>query len=344
MSFISFFVALGLFVATQIGALTYDRFVTVEKPPIGRINWIDALFILAVLNITPFLFLVFPSFLVLALFSISFTAGLYYALKPFVRIRPLVILVALLIIAFQIWNPTMYLNDIIVMSTVIGIAALYTQSGLKPIELVLLGVGYSVYDFTLGRYTPLIIQLTLKLGSIQIAPILIVSNFVIGAADVMLASLYVVALRRKFGIRLSAVCVLLSTFIVALIGLQLVQGEFFLPIGSSKGFPLAPWITIPFLALWGFQSSVSKKFRPHQSVGLEPVWVQGSADSHLNRFKFCPGSVKGTLKREHRSSKLFDVTPNVLHERLFTSKHVPIFHHALKIASNQALLTKISQK
>jgi hypothetical protein len=63
-----------------------------------------------------------------------------------------------------------------------------------------------------------------------------------------------------------------------------------------------------------------------------------------NGFKSSSGSVQSILKRENKTSKLFDVTPRVLYRRFFTSKHVLIFHHALKIASNQASSTKISHK
>jgi len=255
----SLVIALGLFAATQIGAVSYDKFVAAEVPKVGRINWIDVLVILVMLNITPFLFLLLPKFLVLLIFALAFASGLYYSLKPFIKVKPLLISLALLIIAFQIWNPTIYLNDLIVMATVIGLTTLYIQSGLKPSELVLLGVGYSVYDFTIVNYTPLITQLTLKMGSIQIVPLLLVSNFVIGAADLLLASFYAIALRRKFGVQFSSLGIVLSTLIVAFIGLYLIHVPLPFPIGSPKGFPLAPWITVPFLILWILHSKLGGK-------------------------------------------------------------------------------------
>jgi hypothetical protein len=256
---VSFFTALILFTATQIVALLYDLFVVVERAPAGRVNWIDTLFILTVLNLIPFLFLVLPTFLILAVFAVSFIVGLYYAFKPFTKAKPLLVLLVFLVIGFQIWKPTTYLNDFIVMSTVVGIAALYIQGGLKPVELVLLGIGYSVYDFTLGNFTPVTFQLATKLSSVQIAPAIATSTFWIGAADVMLSSFYVVVLRRKVGIRVSVVCIALNTMTLGILGYLVTQAKIALPIGSPNGFPFAPWITIPFLALWTISSLAKRK-------------------------------------------------------------------------------------
>ncbi len=243
-------IALGLFAVTQVGSIIYDRFVKVELPPVGRVNWIDVLFILAMLNVFPFLLLVLPSYLILLLFAFSFASGLYYAFRPLIRQRVIIFILVAGLILTQILNPMKYLNDVIVMITVVGISVLYVQSGLRMNELALLGIGYSIYDLIIGMFTPFLSQLTLKLTNIQIAPAIIVGNFAIGAADVLLVSLYVVALKQKANIRLAAAYLILSILVVAFIFFYLLVVA---PSLLANSFPLAPWITIPFLIFVGFQ-------------------------------------------------------------------------------------------
>jgi hypothetical protein len=260
---VSIFVALAVFFSCSL-ALVYSRKVKIQQPPVGRTNWKDATVLLVAIPVFTLLVAYAPSIIIVALLVLSLLVAFTSFLGSIVKRGIVSVPIALVLIATQLVIRNIWLNDAIVVSSLVFVSSFFMQTGMKSREVVYLAIGYSVYDLASLFILPSLVR-TFTINS-PVAPLVIIltatQGRVVGGGDILLLTLFVATLDTAFGIRIAAVFAgvsVLFTFVVSA------------TIAAVTAIPISPFLTLAFLAIvWGARGSQAKPSSVRSQESQEP--------------------------------------------------------------------------
>jgi hypothetical protein len=123
----------------------------------------------------------------------------------------------------------------------VGVTSLWAQSGIKARDVAVLGGVLALYDLIATSLLPLMIDLITRLASIPFAPILSwgvgPERFVIGLGDLLLATVFPLAMRKAFGrpAGIAAMAINLGAIAATMAFLQLARLEAAVPLMTGLG-------------------------------------------------------------------------------------------------------------
>jgi hypothetical protein len=220
-------VVLGLVAAAMILSAVYFRRYAMTRPPLGVFDLTDIAIMLASIVIVPFLYLALPHWLVVGLLVVAVVSTLYFLLEPVLRAPWLIWLIVItltvtdivLAYSFGVMSvPSMVVNNLVLVSMVIGVTNLWAQSGMKARDVVVLGGALIVYDFVATSVVGQMEEMIMRLAELPFVPMFawtVGSDWQwigIGLGDTLLASVFPLVMRKAFG-RTAGVVALVLGFV-----------------------------------------------------------------------------------------------------------------------------------
>jgi hypothetical protein len=209
----SLLVVLGFAVSAVLLSWLYFRRFQVTRPPIGVFNLTDIAFMIGGIILVPYLYLLLPLWLVAGLLLVGTLSVVYFLWEPVLRARLLVWLVSLVMVGADIWasvsfgntsNGFFIINNILLVTMVVGLTNLWAQSGMKARDVTILGGFLMFYDFTATWLLPLMGDMMLRLAGLPLSPMVGWAvggseQWVgIGLGDLLLASVFPLVMRKAF--------------------------------------------------------------------------------------------------------------------------------------------------
>jgi hypothetical protein len=205
-------------VATIAMSYLYFRTVRIARPPVGRYNLRDVVFMMIAVVVLPPLYLEVPTWLVTIVLGMVFVAVLQFTLAP-VLPRPVPLLAAASIVVTDVvvahtvghsglgFHAFVALNDVVIAAGVVGVCNLYVQNGMRARDVAVFGVALAVYDFAATIALPIMVEFFSRVRALPLAPILSwghgSSSAPIGLGDVLMLTLWTLVSYKAFG-RVSA--------------------------------------------------------------------------------------------------------------------------------------------
>lgn len=238
---VGFLLSLLVFVGIAF-ALLYSAKVSVNIPPIGRVNWRDAVTVLVGLVVTPAILTVVPTFYLAAWIGLSFVAGVYTLLSPVVRYRLLAFGLAIGLTLGQFQLRSIWLNDFLVILAVSIAAVFFVQGGIRLREVTYMAAGYSIFDvFAIRILQPILFRI---FSGIALVPMLLMPyggvTLSVGGGDLLLVTVFTLILKKEYGI-MRAIA-LLATELSIIFAASLL-------VGIVSVVPLSPLLTLPFAVM-----------------------------------------------------------------------------------------------
>jgi hypothetical protein len=210
---ISLFVVLGVAVLTTVGGTAYFRRVRVNRPPIGVVNLRDAVILVAVLMVMPYLYLALPLAAVTVLLGVVVLTALHLTLEP--MLHPLLLWVACLgLIGLDIglaWSsgvegsPFLLVNNVILALVTIGAANLWAQSGMKAREVAVLAAVLTAYDVVATWQLTVMEDVFQRLSQLPLVPVVAwglsepETSLRMGLGDLLILTVAPLVFRKAFG-------------------------------------------------------------------------------------------------------------------------------------------------
>ena len=210
---VALLVTLGLASATVLLGWGYFRRCTIPRPPIGVVTLGDVWLMLAGIVVVPLLYLALPAWLAAGLLGLVLLGMLQLTLEPVMGARASwLVSAALAVLDLVAWfrfgpssAPTFAANNLVVGAATIGVANLWTQSGLRARDAAVLAGALTVYDVLFTSQLPVMASLFGHLGALPFAPLAgwpLGHDEVwlaIGAGDLLIATAFPLVLGRAFG-------------------------------------------------------------------------------------------------------------------------------------------------
>jgi hypothetical protein len=205
---------------------------------------------IGVIILIPYLYLALPLWLVAAIFAMAMLSILYFVGEPLLRARWANWVVALLLIGADVWtnlyfgatSTTFFLvNNTVLVLAVVGVTSLWAQSGIKARDVAVLGGVLALYDLIANSLLPLMTDLIARLTSIPFAPVVSwgvgPDRFVIGIGDLLLATVFPLAMRKAFGrsAGFAAMTINLGAIAATMAFLQLARLHVAVPLMTGLG-------------------------------------------------------------------------------------------------------------
>ncbi|MGH2495189.1 MAG: hypothetical protein ACRDIV_10855 [Ktedonobacteraceae bacterium] len=288
--------------ATITGAVLYFQRIRLERPAVGLFNGRDIIVLFAFIVTLPFLYLVLPTPVLTGVLVLTFSSGMYIALRPLLRPRYLwPLILALMIINIVVtetllgtrvgWQLYWTLVDVVVLISVVGVANLYVQGGMRLRHVSLFAFGLAFYDCFFTFVIPIISKLADRFegqpldASIGFA--MGPYNANIGLGDLLVYGLFIAAAYKGFGKR----GVIASFIIVSIFG-ALLPALAPLVIAAtirSNGivvpaqifFGPAAMITYFLLRRQAPERSMAEWFSVQAAAGHEPIRVTRRARARV---------------------------------------------------------------
>jgi hypothetical protein len=210
----SLFVVLGFAVLTAVGGWSYFRRFQVTRPPIGVVNLRDAVFLVAVLVLMPYLYLSLPLVVVTVLLAGVVLTALHVTLEPVIpgtgglwaAIVALLSADVGLGVTRGVNSPAFLLiNNVILTVAIIGAANLWVQSGMKARGVAVLSAVLMVYDVVATWQLSVMTDVFQRLGRLPLVPVMAWglpdprSSLRLGLGDLLLVTVAPLVLRKAFG-------------------------------------------------------------------------------------------------------------------------------------------------
>jgi hypothetical protein len=246
----SLYVVVAFTASAVVLGWVYFRTYQIARPSIGVLNLADVAFMIGVIILIPYLYLALPLWLVAAILAMAMLSILYFVAEPLLRARWANWVVALSLIGadvganlyFGATSTTFFLvNNIVLVLAVVGVTSLWAQSGIKARDVAVLGGVLALYDLIATSLLPLMTDLIARLASIPFAPVVSwgvgPDRFVIGLGDLLLATVFPLAMRKAFGrsAGIAAIAINLGTIAATLASLQLARVEVGVPLMTALG-------------------------------------------------------------------------------------------------------------
>jgi hypothetical protein len=213
MDTISFYVVLIHVLLAILLSWAYFKRYQLKRPPVGVLNLVDVAVMLAGVVAVPYLYLYLPIWLA-ALLLLSATASLvYFTLEPMLHRRGAIWLVTLALVAVDalallVFGPAsaafFAVNNSVMVVTIVGITALWAQSGMRARDAAVLGAALAVYDIIFTVQLPLTSDLITRVAGLPFAPViawpLVGSQWSgIGLGDLLLAAVFPLVICKGYG-------------------------------------------------------------------------------------------------------------------------------------------------
>jgi hypothetical protein len=246
----SFYVVVAFTTSAVLLGWVYFRNYQIARPSIGVLNLGDVAFMIGVIILIPYLYLALPLWLVVVIFAMAMLSILYFTGESVLRARWAKWVAALLLIGanvganlyFGATSTTFFLvNNTVLVLAVVGVTSLWAQSGIKARDVAVLGGVLALYDLIATSLLPLMTDLIARLASIPFAPVVSwgvgPDRFVIGFGDLLLATVFPLAMRKAFGrsAGIAAMAINLGTIAATMAFLQLAKVEVGVPLMTALG-------------------------------------------------------------------------------------------------------------
>jgi len=208
------FLILAHSAAAVVLSWLYFRRYAMTRPPIGVFNLADIAITIGMIILVPFLYLLLPLWVVTSLLALVGISLLYFTFEPVLRFKWMVWLVTLLLASANLYsalipgiNPIWFpiINNLVIVISVVGIANLWAQSGMRARDAAILGAALSIYDLVATSILPLMNDLFARLDGLPFAPSLswpinTAGDWLgIGLGDLILAAVFPLVMRKAFG-------------------------------------------------------------------------------------------------------------------------------------------------
>jgi hypothetical protein len=246
----SFYVVLAFTASAVLLGWVYFRNYQLARPSVGVLNLGDVAFMIGAIILIPYLYLALPLWLVTAIFTMAMLGILYFTGEPLLRARWSNWVVVLLLLGADV-GANLYLgatsvtfflvNDAVLVLAVVGVTSLWAQSGMKARDVAVLGGVLALYDLIATSLLPLTTDLITRLASIPFAPVVSwgvgAERFVIGLGDLLLATVFPLAMRKAFGrsAGIAAMAINLGIIAATMAFLQLARLEAAVPLMTGLG-------------------------------------------------------------------------------------------------------------
>jgi len=212
----SLFVVYAFALVTAVGGWMYFRRLRVSRPPIGVVNLRDAIILIAVLVLMPYLYLSLPLVVISALLVIVVLSALHLTLEPVLSHPGLLWAVCLGLVGADIAlavtggvtnSPFLLVNNVILAFVVIGAANLWAQSGMKAREVAILAGVLAVYDVIATWHLTVMTDVFTRLSQLPLVPVMAwglsdsQTSLRLGLGDLLLLTVAPLVLRKAFGRR-----------------------------------------------------------------------------------------------------------------------------------------------
>jgi hypothetical protein len=191
----------------------YFRRYQVKRPPVGVLNIVDVAVMMAGVVFVPYLYLYLPLWLAALLLLSATTSIIYFVLEPILRARAAlwlltIALVAADVLALLVTGPAsavfFTVNNLVLVVTIIGVAALWAQSGMRARDAAILGAALAVYDFIFTARMTFMSDLITRVANLPFAPVVAWPTTGgqwsgIGLGDLLMASVFPLVMRKGFG-------------------------------------------------------------------------------------------------------------------------------------------------
>jgi hypothetical protein len=246
-----FYVVLAFTAGAVLLGWLYFRNYQLARPSIGVLNLGDVAFMIGVIILFPYLYLALPLWLVAAIFALAMLSILQLLGEPVLRrARWANWVFALSLAGADVWTnlhlgatSTTFLlvNNAVLVLAVVGVTSLWAQSGIKARDVAALGGALALYDLIATSLLPLMTDLIERLASIPFAPVVSwgvgPERFVIGIGDLLLATVFPLAMRKAFGrsAGIAAMTINLGAIAATMAFLQLARLEVAVPLMAGLG-------------------------------------------------------------------------------------------------------------
>jgi hypothetical protein len=244
------YVVLAFFAGAVLLGWAYFRNYRLARPSIGVLDLGDVAFMVGMIILIPYLYLALPLWLVAAVFALAMLSILLFVGEPVLRARWANWLVALSLVGADVLANLYFgaastafflVNNTVLVLAVVGVTSLWAQSGIKARDVAVLGGALALYDLVATSLLPLMTDLIARLASIPFAPILSwgvgPERFVIGLGDLLLATVFPLAMRKAFGrsAGIAAIVINLGAISATMAFLQLSRSEAAVPLMTGLG-------------------------------------------------------------------------------------------------------------
>jgi hypothetical protein len=210
---VSFYIVLAHAVLAVVLSWAYVRRYQVKRPPVGVLNLVDVVVMLAGVVFVPYLYLDLPLWLG-TLLLLSATSGIiYFVLEPMLHSRAALwllagALVAADVLALLVSGPAsaifFVVNNLVLLVTIIGVTALWAQSGMQARDAAILGTALAVYDFIFTVRMTFMSDLITRVAELPFAPVVAWPTTGgqwsgIGLGDLLMAAVFPLVMRKGFG-------------------------------------------------------------------------------------------------------------------------------------------------
>ncbi len=222
-------VAATTVVAATLASGYFRRFQPM-RPPIGVMNLRDVVIMLGAIVALPYVYLTLPLWVVAVLFSGAILGALYFVWEPVLESRAriwtacLLLLGADLVLALTRGTTDggfLLVNNLLLVTVVVGVTNLWAQSGMKARDVAVLAVGLAVFDVIATSRLTVMTDLVTRLSGMPLLPVVTwrasggARGLAIGLGDLLLASLFPLVLRKSFGRRAGSVALVVSVCVIA---------------------------------------------------------------------------------------------------------------------------------
>jgi hypothetical protein len=246
----SFYVVMAFTAGAVLLGWAYFRSYQTARPPIGVLDFGDVAFMIGAIILVPYLYLALPLWLVAAIFASAMLSILIFVGEPVLRARWANWVFALSLVGADVWTNLYFgatstvfflVNNIVLVLAVVGVTSLWAQSGIKARDVAVLGGVLALYDLVATSLLPLMTDLIERLVSIPLAPVVSWGDgserFVIGLGDLLLATVFPLAMRKAFGrsAGIAAMAINLGAIAATMAFLQLARLEVAVPLMTGLG-------------------------------------------------------------------------------------------------------------
>jgi hypothetical protein len=161
----------------------------------------------------PYLYLYLPLWLGTLLLLSATASIIYFVLEPMLHSRAALwllagALVAADVLALLVSGPAsavfFAVNNLVLVVTIIGVAALWAQSGMRARDAAILGAALAVYDFTFTVRMTFMSDLITRVADLPFAPVVAWPTTGgqwsgIGLGDLLMAAVFPLVMRKGFG-------------------------------------------------------------------------------------------------------------------------------------------------
>jgi hypothetical protein len=268
---------------TALCGTVYFRRVRVNRPPIGVVNLRDAVILIVLLMLMPYLYLALPLAVVTGLLCVVVLTALHVTLEPL--LSPLLLWATCLgLIALDVGlavgsgvesSSFLLVNNVILGVVTIGAANLWAQSGMKAREVAILAAVLMAYDVVATWRLTVMEDVFERLAQLPLVPVVAwglsepETALRLGLGDLLILTVAPLVFRKAFGRVAGAVALVIGLAVVGtmltLLATQVVTGS--IPVMAVLG----PLMVGQY---WYWRRARGKERTTAEYLRLEPVPAQ----------------------------------------------------------------------